>query len=254
MSTEWTDDRLAALPRRNGFRMRGESMTRLETFCDAAFAFAVTMLVIAGGSPPASFRDLVEALKEVPAFAAGFASIASFWAGHRTWSRRYGLVDGASTLISLALVFVVLVYVYPLKMMFSTLFAWISGGWLPTTFQLDPDDPGGDLLGIFVVYGLGFAALTSLISLLNVRARRAADHLALNAYERLRTDEEIVSFCVLAATGLASALWAAVMPGDVAVFAGFVYITLPATMPAVAIRYGKRAKALLRESDEEEPT
>jgi hypothetical protein len=34
---------LDSLPRRRGFRLRGIQMTRLETFTDAAFAFAVTM-------------------------------------------------------------------------------------------------------------------------------------------------------------------------------------------------------------------
>ena len=40
---------LDSLPRLQGFRLRGIEMTRLETFIDAAsaFAFAVTMLVIA---------------------------------------------------------------------------------------------------------------------------------------------------------------------------------------------------------------
>jgi hypothetical protein len=34
---------LDALPRLKGFRLRGLEMTRLESFVDAAFAFAVTM-------------------------------------------------------------------------------------------------------------------------------------------------------------------------------------------------------------------
>ena len=38
---------LDALPRLRGFRLRGMEMTRLETFIDAAFAFAISMLVIA---------------------------------------------------------------------------------------------------------------------------------------------------------------------------------------------------------------
>jgi len=38
---------LDSLPRLGGFRLRGIGMTRLETFIDAAFAFAITMLVIA---------------------------------------------------------------------------------------------------------------------------------------------------------------------------------------------------------------
>ena len=34
------------------FKMRGENMTHIETFVAAAFAFAVTMLVITVGSVP----------------------------------------------------------------------------------------------------------------------------------------------------------------------------------------------------------
>ena len=43
---------LDGLPRLNGFRLRGMQMTRLETFIDAAFAFAITMLVIAAQQIP----------------------------------------------------------------------------------------------------------------------------------------------------------------------------------------------------------
>lgn len=43
---------LDALPRRGGFRLRGLEMTRLESFVDATFAFAVSLLVIAGQQVP----------------------------------------------------------------------------------------------------------------------------------------------------------------------------------------------------------
>ena len=46
---------LTTLPREDGFRLRGQSVTRLETFVDAAFAFALTLLVIAGDDLPDSF-------------------------------------------------------------------------------------------------------------------------------------------------------------------------------------------------------
>ena len=91
-------------------------MTRLETFTDAAFAFAVTLLVVGGGdSVPANFTEMVLALKQVPAFAASFANIMLFWYAHHVWSRRFGLDDTASIFLSLVLIFVVLIYVYPLK-------------------------------------------------------------------------------------------------------------------------------------------
>ena len=239
--TRWTDEQLQALPRRNGFRLRGLAMTRLEAFTDAAFAFATTMLIISLSGIPGSVGELTIALKDVPAFLASFACIASLWYAHRQWSQRYGLEDGPAVLISLGLVFVMLIFVYPLKMVFSVLFAWISSGWLPTSFALED---AGDLLLLFVIYGLGFCALTGLIGLLYGRAMRAADRLVLNELERLRTREEIVSFGVLAATGLASSLWAALLPPQLGIWAGFLYGTLSITMPLVAVTYDRKAGRL----------
>jgi uncharacterized membrane protein len=42
---------------------RGRQTTRLETFVDAAFAFALTMLVISVDAIPQSFDELLQALK-----------------------------------------------------------------------------------------------------------------------------------------------------------------------------------------------
>ena len=52
---------LDALPRLGGFRLRGIAMTRLETFIDAAFAFAITMLVIATQQIPDDIETLLAA-------------------------------------------------------------------------------------------------------------------------------------------------------------------------------------------------
>jgi len=38
----WTEQSLSSVTKKNGYRLRGESMTRIEVFSDAAFAFAVT--------------------------------------------------------------------------------------------------------------------------------------------------------------------------------------------------------------------
>ena len=52
---------LDALPRLHGFRLRGMQMTRLETFIDAAFAFAISMLVIAAQQSPDNIVALLAA-------------------------------------------------------------------------------------------------------------------------------------------------------------------------------------------------
>jgi uncharacterized membrane protein len=236
----WTDDRLAALEVVDGFRMRGVDTSRLENFCDAAYAFAVTLLVVAGGAIPTSYAALLTALNDVPAFLCSFVAIAVIWLAHRQWSRRYGLEDGWTTLLSLAMVFVMLVYVYPLRMVASAFMAFASGGRLPSTFVMTR---AADLTGLFVVYGLGFALQTAMLAALHLLAARA-DGLRLDAVERLRTRHGVVANGVMAATGVASALAAALLPAHLGIWAGFVYPTLIVTMPAIAVRYRREAERL----------
>jgi uncharacterized membrane protein len=82
---------------------------RLDNFVDGAFAFALTLLVIADGSEGFDYAHLVEAMWRVPAFAGGFALIANFWYAHVAWRRAGGASDTGAVLISLALVFTVLI-------------------------------------------------------------------------------------------------------------------------------------------------
>lgn len=236
----WTDEELARLPVRDGVRQRGLAPTRLETFCDAAFAFAVTILVISSGGVPASYQELITALKDTPAFAASFAAIAAFWAAHRQWGQRYGLEDRPAVLLSLAMVFVMLVYVYPLKMVFAALASWASGGALPAKFTIST---ASELRGLFIIYGLGFAAQAAVMALLHAHALRV-EHLRLDAGERLRTRHKVASWLVSLGTGLLSALWAAVMPDRLGVFAGFVYMLLAVIMPILATRQERQARRL----------
>ncbi len=78
---------LDALPRLRGFRLRGLEMTRLETFIDAAFAFAISMLVIAAQQIPDNIQALLEAFKNVPTFVCSIAVLGIFWRGHWLWSQ-----------------------------------------------------------------------------------------------------------------------------------------------------------------------
>ena len=105
---------------------RGQQVTRLEAFVDAAFAFALTMLVISIDEIPGNRAELVQALKGVPAFAASFAVLAMFWWDHNLWSRRFGLDDGWSVLLSLVYVFLALVYVVLFPVLFNCLVGVLS--------------------------------------------------------------------------------------------------------------------------------
>jgi hypothetical protein len=106
---------LDALPRLGGFRVRGIAMTRLKTFIDAAFAFAITMLVIATQQILDDIETLLAAFKNLPAFVASIIVLGIFWRGHWLWSRRYGLEDGVSIFISWAMIVTMLIYIYRSK-------------------------------------------------------------------------------------------------------------------------------------------
>ena len=59
----------------NGRLLRGEQMTRIETFVDAAFAFAFTMLVISIDEIPRSPAELIELSRDIPSFAVSYTHL-----------------------------------------------------------------------------------------------------------------------------------------------------------------------------------
>jgi uncharacterized membrane protein len=236
-SMERDDQRL-----RDGFRHRGRDITRLEVFVDAAFAFAVTLLVISIDTIPDSIDALVQVLKGVPAFGVSLAMIALFWSAHARWSRRFGLDDGSTTVLSIALVFLVLVYVYPLKMMFASFFGWISGGWLPHQLRITGY---ADILTMFVIYGIAFVTLSLCLLGLYLHAWRRRRDLGLDAFERQATGGEIATYLYFALVGLLSVALALAMPARppnwLASGPGLVYFLMFFT--GLAERAGRRAAA-----------
>ena len=77
----------------DGFRMRGCEVTRLESFADAIFAFALTLLIVSL-EVPKSFADLINTMRGFPAFAVCFLMLATIWntitnsAGAMVWMTR----------------------------------------------------------------------------------------------------------------------------------------------------------------------
>ena len=229
----------------DGFWERGVQVTRLEAFVDAAFAFAVTLLVISLDAIPNSIPALLEAMKGVPAFAASFAQVAFFWHAHAGWSKRYGLDDGPSTLLSLLLVFLVLVYVYPLKIVYGALFFWISGGWFPAPVSFSSL---GDLATMFTVYGIAFATLSACMVALNAHAWRRREALGLDAGETAMTRRNIMIWCCSLMVALLSLLTAGILSRSSYVpiwlvgAPGMVYLLMPLSRPFVAA-LGRHARA-----------
>jgi len=194
----------------NGFRIRGDQPSRVDAFVDAAFAFAVTLLVIAIGHVPASIGELVQAMRGVPAFAASFFVIARFWQSHRNWSRRYGIEDAYGTRLSLALVFIVLVYVYPLRMVAELTLAALSGGILAEApIQLTSV---AELRTLYVVFGIGYAAIAVIFLALHRHALALAGPLDLSGSERIRTQTLCARWLGVIVIALASTLLGLTLP------------------------------------------
>ena len=192
----------------NGFRIRGDQPSRVDAFVDAAFAFAVTLLVIAIGHVPASIGELVQAMRGVPAFAASFFVIARFWQSHRNWSRRYGIEDAYGTRLSLALVFIVLVYVYPLRMVAELTLASLSGGILAETpIQLTSV---AELRTLYAVFGIGYTAIAVIFLALHRHALAAP--LDLSGSERIRTQTLCARWLGVIVIALASTLLGLTLP------------------------------------------
>ena len=233
-----------------GFRLRGHQVTRIETFVDAAFAFSLTLLVIFHNDLPHTVAELRAALLRVPTFVLCFAMLAMFWAAHNRWSRRFGLDDARSTLLSLAFVLVVLVYVYPLRMVISSFVSMLTGGALPSELGFDPAHQMLDLQTAFIVYSLGFGLLSGIVWLLNRHALRHADVLELDAEERYQVRSELGSHAILAGCALLSLLLSGLvlaLDADNA-FAGglpmWVYAGLSVTMPLYWTRRERRRPSL----------
>ena len=197
------------------FRERGGEIPRLEGFSDCAFGFAITLLVVSL-DVPSKFSALLDLLRGFPAFAVSFAIIAGIWFAQYRFFRRYGLQDNVTVLLNLALLFVVLFYVYPLKFVFRLAF-----GTSPASIA-DPEVPL-----LFTIYGLGFTAIWLVLGLMYVNAYRQRRLLELTAWETYVTRLSAIQHLLIGGFGLLSAALSYLVPGPfTAPASGFVYFLI----------------------------
>ena len=220
---KWTEIELSKLTVENQIRLRGLEVTRLDTFIDAAFAFVLTLLIISFDEIPSDYGELLTAMKRIPAFSVGFGLLMVFWYQHRRWSRCYGLEDARTIFLSLMLIFVVFVYVYPLRIIFELFFSELTGGKLPSSFQIQGID---ELRWIFMFYSIGFFAMSLTLCLLYQAVLRSSLSLALNQIEQRITKFAMLVWAVVAGFGLLSILLALILPDDWLELAGYVYFGL----------------------------
>ena len=197
------------------FQWRGREVTRLESFSDAAFGFALTLLVVSLDVPK-NFGDLMHAMSGVPGFAVCFVMLAVIWYRHFQFSRRYGLQDARTTALTLLLLFITLIYIYPLKFLYG--FLLIGDGSVASTMTMS------QVATLFEIFGAGFAAIEFCFFLMYCHAYAMRDDLELTPVERVRTSFLRWKHLSFVAVGLLSIVVAAI-PSDRGI-AGWTFVLM----------------------------
>jgi uncharacterized membrane protein len=152
-------------------------------------AFAITLLVVSL-EVPRTFDELLVTMRGFLAFAITFAMLFHVWVVQYKFFRRYGLNDNFTIWMTAVLLFVVLFYVYPLKFVWTLIVNAFLG--LGTTVQganghVEPVVRGEQVPTMLLVYGLGFAAVFTIFSLLYLHAYRRRASLGLSELESFDT-------------------------------------------------------------------
>jgi hypothetical protein len=193
-------------------RVRRQQPTRLEGFVDSAFAFAVTLIVISIGHVPDSVPEMLQALRGLPTFAVCFLLIARFWQMHRFWSRHYDIEDRVAVRLSLILVFLVLIYVYPLRLLFSLTFGSMTNDWLVEKPVVIHEI--GEMRAAYVVFGFGLAAIAAVFALMFRHALACANAIGLDAKEIIVTHTRMMGWICTGGVALFSIALAVWLPFD----------------------------------------
>jgi uncharacterized membrane protein len=182
---------------------------RLEGFSDAVFAFALTLLVVSL-EVPKSFDELLHMLRAAPAFAVCFVLFSVIWTAHHRFFRRYAFVDVTILTLNAVLLFLVLLYVYPLKFLFTLLL----GG----EGTIRPEQ--GPLL--MVIYSTGYAAVWATFALMYEHVNRQRARLELTPVQMFETRAQLGSCLIHMSFGIVSVLLALLLPNFLS-WAGWTY-------------------------------
>ncbi|HJV47687.1 MAG TPA: TMEM175 family protein [Geothrix sp.] len=217
-------------------RRPGFALHRVEAFSDAVFAFAVTLLVVSL-EVPRSAQELFHTLWGFPAFGICFAFLVLIWFDHHTFFKRYPLTDTGTLVLNMVLLFVVLLYVYPMKFLFTLL---VNGVLLKQS--VGAVNSVAETKTLMVVYGLGFLTVYAVLFLMHLHAWRQREALRLSPSERLELAGRLRRFLINGAVALLS-ISLAHFTSDAGPLAGWTYALLAPAQVANGAFTRRRMKA-----------
>lgn len=232
-------ERLPLAPKREEhFRWRGNEISRVEGFTDAVFAFAVTLLVVAL-EVPHTYEGLIDVLRGFPAFVICFAILMTFWNAHFRFHRRYGFENPFTRVMTMAILVLVLFFVYPLKFLFTMVTVNMFGLDLTNAPHLDGREQGTTL---YVIYGLGFASVWSLYAALYAYALKKRQVLELTAPEILMTKAVLAENLIYVAVCTLSIVLA--VTTRIGWLPGVIYFLLGPLQGLTGWAFGRKLRAL----------
>jgi uncharacterized membrane protein len=216
---------------KDGFRLRGTHLSRVDAFSDVVFGFALTLIVVSLEVPQtyAEFHELV--LSFLPFFIC-FVFLFMVWWAHFRFFRRYGLHDTGTILINAALLFTVLCYVYPLKFLWFLVVHQLFPGLYthaPVAGEkvVEVFTSAGQAREMMIVYGAGYAAVYFAFAALYWNAFRQRVQLHLNELEKTLTLTYFWDDFTVACVGLVCIVAAILLPLNAAGNAGWFFFLIP---------------------------
>jgi uncharacterized membrane protein len=186
---------------------------RLDGFIDAAFAFAVSVMVIAGAEVPHSLSDLLLAPNRIPGFACSFATLMMFWHRHVQWRDCFRLHDATTIRLSLMLVFFALIFVYPLDFLFQAMFSSIYDAYAHAPLPNEPViGSEHDLKALFICYAAAYGCMAGCLALLYRHSLQRSP--SLSPAQRIQARETYYVQCGSMVVAVLSLLATLVMPNS----------------------------------------
>lgn len=221
----------------SGIRVRGQHVSRLEGLTDAVIGFAITLLIVSM-EVPTSLDELFAMVMGFPAFAITFMLLTFIWYWHYRFFRQFGLNTGKVVWANGVLLFLVLLFVYPLKFLATVVVNYvIIESWfgidMPDMLTFRPDQ----FPHLHALYAGGFSAVFLCFVWFYRIALSAADELGLTAFERRNVEVHGNMFLIVATIPLLTILIAYLPHHLATMWAGWANFLI---WPATAL-YSRRA-------------
>jgi uncharacterized membrane protein len=203
-------------------RWRSHEPSRLETFSDAVFAFALTLIILSL-EVPKTFSELLDLMKGALSFAASFTILFMIWYNQNTFFRRFGLHDKRTVFLNGTLLFISLIYIYPLKFLSVLL---LRGDVYGLTGEKTPMITQAQSPQLLIIYSAGYSLIYLLFYLMYKNAETFSEELKLTGDElfEIKTIATVNLLCVF--IGVFVIILNILLPQNISGLSGFVYFLI----------------------------